>query len=846
MERFRKITWLILLIIILATFVSLSVAQESATSSNAQIFSHASTRSNIIEPLAWSLTESQTELTASSRISRMVSADSIRISPESTEVTSLQLLDLIGSTGLPLPEDLLSPLKKTSGPAVPDNSAGNEPVLKLSDHFVDLPGPKSVNSPGAAAACEQLLGNTQLTWDEGTSTFLPWVILDPIVYYSTGNHTSAPHSTVLVDADAGDPNPGQDAFAQVFAMPPNLTQVRIEYNTASLTSNAADLTFGNLWTVDSNGNLDQFIVSWSIGPSEGVWQSRFVEFTNSSDLQALQDKNIAIIIFNQTDGIAPGETVFFDDITLTACYEDIGEIIIEKQTDPPGSPQKFKFQASWLGDGSEAYDFELSHGQSHQSGALSSGTYSVSELPVAGWNQTSATCDDGSSPGSISLQAGETVTCTFQNAQVNDSYIIVMKQSSPAGSSQKFEFQASWTGASFELSDGQSIQSPALSPGTYSVSELPVSGWKLVGATCNDGSNPASISLQAGETVICVFQNVKTTCDQLLANTTIDIVEFGDGTGTAEPWSVIFPIVYFTDDPNLAYDGYSLILEDGDDGDPDPNIDMFAQGFVMPEDLTEISVEYFRAMLDSNVNDEAFGELWLLDDDWVLHLDDPGQYFVGSWTVTESEAVWARESIFSNDPAFLNKMAGKKMAILLFNITDGGGATEAEKEWVLFDNVNLYACTQPRSEVFLPTILNKYGIPVEVDPICTPPSENPFDQWNSHRGFVQTDAICTSTLSNVDIADYYAFTPTESGDHTLSLTNLPPNTEWSAMIFFDTPSPSYVPGPTPPENYCRIGTPGAVDKQVTCHLDKNVPLFVKVSAGSTPVPGQYTMSISGP
>ena len=720
-------------------------------------------------------------------------------------------------------------------------------------------------------------------------------------------------------------------------MPPNLTEVRIEYETASLNSNSTDDTFGNLWSVDSGGNLDQPIVGWEVGPSEGVWQGRFVEFNSPTDLQALQGRDIAIILYNATDGSAPGEVVFFDDITFTACYEDTGQIIVKKETDPAGSPQIFTFQASWTGsdfdlsdgqsehsgalapgtysvselpvsgwtqtsatcdDGSSpgsislqagetvtctfyneedpgqiivkketdpagspqiftfqaswtGSDFDLSDGQSEHSGALAPGTYSVSELPVSGWNQTSATCDDGSSPGSISLQAGETVTCTFYNKEVidDDAYIIVRKQVSPAGATQKFKFQASWLGNGqesydFELSGGQSKQSAVLTPGTYSVSELPVSGWNLAGVTCSDGSSPANISLQAGETVTCVFHNVNASCDQVLANTQLDIVEFGDGTGTAEPWSVIIPIVYYIDDPAYAYDGYSLILEDGDSGDPDPTIDMFAQGFLMPDDLNEISVEYMRAMLDSNPNDDVYGELWLLDDDWVLHLDDPDNYFVGSWTVAESEAVWAKQSIVSSDPSFLNKMAGKKMAILFFNITDGGGATEAEKEWVLFDDVNLYACTQAHGEIFMPAIMHDYGVPVEVDPICTPPNENPFDQWHSNRGLVQTSAVCNSTLSNVDLADYYTFVPDASGQHTLHLTDLPAGTQWSSMIFFDTDSPSYVPGPT--DGDCRIGTSGAGDKQVTCDLNEGTGYFVKVSSGSTPVAGSYTMKITKP
>ena len=41
----------------------------------------------------------------------------------------------------------------------------------------------------------------------------------------------------------------------------------------------------------------------------------------------------------------------------------------------------------------------------------------MSESVPAGWNLTSATCDDGSAPASIGLAPSETVTCTFENTE---------------------------------------------------------------------------------------------------------------------------------------------------------------------------------------------------------------------------------------------------------------------------------------------------------------------------------------------------------------------------------------------------------------------------------------------
>ena len=49
-------------------------------------------------------------------------------------------------------------------------------------------------------------------------------------------------------------------------------------------------------------------------------------------------------------------------------------------------------------------------------GELQPGTYDVAETVPAGWALDSATCDDGSLPSAISLQAKEDIICTFTNA----------------------------------------------------------------------------------------------------------------------------------------------------------------------------------------------------------------------------------------------------------------------------------------------------------------------------------------------------------------------------------------------------------------------------------------------
>ncbi|HSL44287.1 MAG TPA: hypothetical protein VK897_12695, partial [Anaerolineales bacterium] len=195
----------------------------------------------------------------------------------------------------------------------------------------------------------------------------------------------------------------------------------------------------------------------------------------------------------------PGETV-----NCTFTNEKDAFIIVEKQTDPDNDPTLFDFTTNY------SLAFQLSDGQTNNSGDLDPGTYSVTETVPAGWDLESVACTsskgDTETAANISLQAGETVTCVFTNEK--DAFIIIEKQTNPDGDPQAFSFTPSY-GAAFQLSDGQTNNSGDLDPGTYSVSETVPSGWDLATPLCSDGSSASSISLQAGETVTCVFTNTK-------------------------------------------------------------------------------------------------------------------------------------------------------------------------------------------------------------------------------------------------------------------------------------------------------------------------------------------------
>ena len=140
------------------------------------------------------------------------------------------------------------------------------------------------------------------------------------------------------------------------------------------------------------------------------------------------------------------------------------------------------------------------------------GTYSASETVPAGWDQTSATCNDGSPVSAINIAAGENVTCTFTNQKRGSVVAVLDTQPNDA---QDFSFTAGGglSPTSFQLDDDSD---PALL-NTRSFNDLPVGGgyslgatglpaaWALGSATCSDGSPVSNINVAPGEVVTCTF-----------------------------------------------------------------------------------------------------------------------------------------------------------------------------------------------------------------------------------------------------------------------------------------------------------------------------------------------------
>lgn len=53
-----------------------------------------------------------------------------------------------------------------------------------------------------------------------------------------------------------------------------------------------------------------------------------------------------------------------------------------------------------------------------RAGVTAAGVYDLNEVITAGWDLGAASCSNGSNPVTVSVAAGESVTCTFENTHV--------------------------------------------------------------------------------------------------------------------------------------------------------------------------------------------------------------------------------------------------------------------------------------------------------------------------------------------------------------------------------------------------------------------------------------------
>jgi len=188
-------------------------------------------------------------------------------------------------------------------------------------------------------------------------------------------------------------------------------------------------------------------------------------------------------------------------ISLNNC----GRIIIKKVTDPSPDSTATSFPFTLVKSPSLNKSFSLKDGEQNITADLKPGTgYVATENTPAGWTLTNAVCDHGT-PGNIEVVASSDTTCVFTN-QARATLHVVKVAERP---NVNFDFTSNTlTPAAFSLADGGHQDFTNLLPGAYDVAETPKANWTNDSATCDNGNNPATITLHPGDNVTCTFHNI--------------------------------------------------------------------------------------------------------------------------------------------------------------------------------------------------------------------------------------------------------------------------------------------------------------------------------------------------
>ena len=209
-------------------------------------------------------------------------------------------------------------------------------------------------------------------------------------------------------------------------------------------------------------------------------------------------------------------------VNITNC----GKVIIRKQTDPDENPNttQFGYTKSFGTDPSTGNTFQLTDDgvQTFNNVLFGTGYTVVEDAIPAGWDFFSLDCS--ASTGVTANINGATVTFAIDNAAdiLDCTYtnrargtIIVEKITDDgtgafdftSGTLTPSSFILTTTAAGAAGKDSRTFGD--LNPGTYDVAETVPAGWNLVSATCDDGSDPATIGLSGGETVTCTFHDAR-------------------------------------------------------------------------------------------------------------------------------------------------------------------------------------------------------------------------------------------------------------------------------------------------------------------------------------------------
>ena len=243
------------------------------------------------------------------------------------------------------------------------------------------------------------------------------------------------------------------------------------------------------------------------------------------------------------------------NLTCTITNTRNSTLTVNKACNPAGDTGKFNLQIDGVTKAADALC-----GGTTGAVVVSIGTHTVAETAGTGTNlanYTSVTDGACAANGSVTIAAGQNLTCTITNTHV--STLTVNKVCNPTTDTGKFNLQIDGVTKAADALCGGTTGAVAVSIGAHTVAETAGTGNNLANyTTVTDGASAGtgSITLAAGQNATCTITNthVSTLTVNKVCNHTTDTGKFNlkidavtkaadaaCGTGTAGPFSLPAP-----------------------------------------------------------------------------------------------------------------------------------------------------------------------------------------------------------------------------------------------------------------------------------------------------------------
>ena len=319
-----------------------------------------------------------------------------------------------------------------------------------------------------------------------------------------------------------------------------------------------------------------------------------------------------------TLAVADGKDIL---CTITNTRINNASITIVKDA-VPNDAQDFSFTTTGTGLTSFSLDDDsdstLSNTKTFSN--LAPGTYSVTESAISGWAQTSATCSDGSPMSAISLQSGESVTCTVTNTKDTTLTVIKHVVNDNGGTAVASNFQLNVTGTNVSnssFSGDENGTTITLDPGIYSVDESAYTGYtKSLGADCSGTiavgeSKTCTVTNDDQPASLTVIKDVLNPDSGAVVDTHTFTVNVGANSSTfAEQSNAVFSPINagtytVTEDADTNYDFVS-VSEDSDTNTPGYQVNLLPgeqKIITVTNKQKKATIEVIKDVLDPDGND---------------------------------------------------------------------------------------------------------------------------------------------------------------------------------------------------------------------------------------------------